>query len=96
MSMSTRIAAALAVMVLLPVAEIILRTSGRGGIAGSTTVVQHLTLVVGMLGGALAARDNRLLSLSTATALLPPVWKSRTQWFNRAFSAPSRGRPGSG
>lgn len=81
------IVAALAVMVLLPVAEIIFRTSGRGGIAGSTTVVQHLTLVVGMLGGALAARDNRLLSLSTATALLPPVWKSRTQWFSRAFSA---------
>ena len=78
---------ALAVMVVLPVLEIILRAGWNAGLAGSSTIVQHLTLVVGMLGGALAARDGRLLSLSTATALLPASWKSRTHWFSQSFSA---------
>jgi len=78
---------ALAVMVVLPVLEIILRAGWNTGLTGSSTLVQHLTLVVGMLGGALAARDGRLLSLSTATALLPASWKGRTYWFSQSFSA---------
>ena len=78
---------ALAVMVVLPVLEIILRAGWNAGLAGSSTIVQHLTLVVGMLGGALAARDGRLLSLSTATLLLPATWKGRTNWFSQSFSA---------
>ena len=78
---------ALAVMVALPVTEVVLRATRSGGLAGSSTVVQPLTLVVGMLGGALAARDGRLLSLSTATAFLPAAWKSRTNWFSQSFSA---------
>lgn len=77
----------LAVMVLLPMTEIILRVGWNAGLAGSSTIVQHLTLVVGMLGGALAAREGRLLALSTATTLLPPAWKSRTHWFSQSFSA---------
>ena len=78
---------ALAVMVVLPVLEIVLRAGWNTGLTGSSTLVQHLTLVVGMLGGALAARDGRLLSLSTATALLPASWKGRTNWFSQSFSA---------
>ena len=78
---------ALAVMVALPVLEIVLRAGWNTGLTGSSTLVQHLTLVVGMLGGALAARDGRLLSLSTATALLPARWKGRTNWFSQSFSA---------
>jgi C4-dicarboxylate transporter, DctM subunit len=56
---------ALAVMVVLPLAEAILRRTLRISIPASTAVVQHMVLVVGMLGGAIAARDGRLLCLST-------------------------------
>jgi len=78
---------ALAIMVVLPVTEIILRAGWSTGLAGSSTLVQQLTLVVGMLGGALAARDGRLLALSTATTLLPANWKGRTHWFSQSFGA---------
>jgi tripartite ATP-independent transporter DctM subunit len=60
----------LAAMVVLPLAEIVLRKLGTSGIPGSIPFVQHLTLWVGMLGGAIAARENRMLSLATG-ALLP-------------------------
>jgi TRAP-type C4-dicarboxylate transport system permease small subunit len=64
------VAAALAVMVLLPCAEVLLRKLFKSGVPASAPMVQHLVLVVGMLGGALAARDGRLLSLSTLTHFL--------------------------
>jgi tripartite ATP-independent transporter DctM subunit len=57
---------ALGVMMLLPVAEIVLRKTTGSGVPASATMVQHLVLAVGMLGGAIAARDNRLLALSAA------------------------------
>ncbi|HLP02882.1 MAG TPA: TRAP transporter large permease subunit [Opitutaceae bacterium] len=57
---------ALGVMMLLPVAEIVLRKTIGTGVPASATIVQHLVLAVGMLGGAIAARDNRLLALSAA------------------------------
>lgn len=57
---------ALGAMMLLPVIEIVLRSCGCVGVTASTVLVQHLVLAVGMLGGAIAARDNRLLALSAA------------------------------
>ncbi|MGD9905121.1 MAG: TRAP transporter large permease subunit [Vicinamibacterales bacterium] len=60
---------ALVLLTLLPIAEIVLRRFDAG-IPGGTPFVQHLTLVVALLGGALAARDDRLLALATG-ALLP-------------------------
>ena len=60
------VSSAFALMVLLPVSEVALRFFFRGGIPSSVSVVQHLVLVVGMLGGALAARENRLLSFAGA------------------------------
>ncbi len=54
----------LALMILLPIAEIVLRQFSTG-IPSAPTFLQHLTLVVGMLGGAVAAREGRLLALST-------------------------------
>ena len=57
----------LAAMMLLPVIEILLRKFFHGGVPASSTMVQHLVLAVGMLGGAIAARENRLLAMS-ATA----------------------------
>jgi C4-dicarboxylate transporter DctM subunit len=57
--------AALAFMVVLPLAEVVLRRTLHVGIAGSTAIVQHLGVIVGMIGGAIAARQHRLLALST-------------------------------
>lgn len=53
----------------LPITEIVLRKAAGIGISGSATLVQHLTLIVSMLGAALAARDGRMLALGTATFL---------------------------
>jgi C4-dicarboxylate transporter, DctM subunit len=60
--------AALALLTLLPITEIVLRRFDSG-IPGGTPFVQHLTLVVALLGGALAARDDRLLALATGSLL---------------------------
>ncbi len=73
---------ALAVMVLLPLLEIVLRKAWQTGISGSSSFVQHGSLVVGLIGGAIAARQGRLLSLSAAQ-LLPRGWPSAVA---RAFS----------
>jgi tripartite ATP-independent transporter DctM subunit len=59
------LAIALAAMVVLPLAEGVLRSTLHTGITGASLIVQHLGLIVGMLGGAIAAREGRLLALST-------------------------------
>jgi C4-dicarboxylate transporter DctM subunit len=78
---------ALALMALLPVLEIVLRPTLHIGISGSIVIVQHLTLIISMVGGAIAARDGRLLSLSTANSLLKGWTASAARLFSGAFSA---------
>jgi C4-dicarboxylate transporter, DctM subunit len=78
---------ALGAMAVLPIAEIILRTTLGFGIPGSAGMVQHLTLWVGMLGGAVAAREARLLSLSTGSALLKGPWKEAARVFSGSVAA---------
>lgn len=58
-----------AVLVLLPLTEILLRAVAGLGIQGSSTLVQHLTFAVGILGAAVAAREDRLLGFSAAALL---------------------------
>ncbi len=77
----------LAVLVLLPLTEIVLRTFFGSGITASSTLVQHLTLIVGMLGGAIAAREERLLSLSTLTAFLQDPYKRPALIISKAAAA---------
>ena len=81
------LSAALGAMAVLPVAEIILRTAFGFGIPGSAGIVQHLTLWVGMLGAAIAAREARLLSLSTGAALLKGPWKAAAGVFSGSTAA---------
>ena len=58
------------------------------GIPASTTIVQHMVLVVGMLGGAIAARDKRLLSLSTlGETSFRGRWKNASRIFTYGVSA---------
>ncbi len=64
----------LAALVALPLLEAVLRKTLHLGISNSAEIVQHLTLVTGMLGAAIAARENRLLSLSRLGDLLTGRW----------------------
>src|SRR5262245_62150904 len=54
-------------MAVLPLLEIAWRTVFHTGIPGSGPYVQHLTLWVGFLGAAIAAREGQLLALATGT-----------------------------
>lgn len=77
---------ALAGVVLVPLIESGLRATLETGIVGSNSIVQHLTLVIGMLGGAVAARDGKLLSLSTAEAFLRGKWRNAVHLFSHAVA----------
>ena len=77
---------ALLAMVLIPVTETILRYTTGVGISGSTSLVQHLTLIVSMIGAAIAAREGRLLSLAT-TAFLKGRMLAAARIFSASFGA---------
>jgi C4-dicarboxylate transporter, DctM subunit len=63
------LAAILALLVLLGVA------SASTQFADTDELIRHLTLLVGMLGGMAAARENRLLSMGTVAQAFPPALK---------------------
>jgi tripartite ATP-independent transporter DctM subunit len=65
----------LVALMVLPLLEAFLRKAFQTGIPGATALVQHFTLIIAMLGGALAARDSRLLAMSALPTILPPKWK---------------------
>jgi tripartite ATP-independent transporter DctM subunit len=79
--------AVLAAMTVIPLLEAALRATVNTGIAGATAIVQHLTLIVSMLGGAVAAREDRLLAMSTAAAWLPERMRAAARVFANAFAA---------
>src|SRR5712692_11963415 len=85
---SVAVSGALGVMMLLPLAEAGLRRTLHVSIGASTTIVQHMVLIVGMLGGAIAAREGRLLSLSTlGENALHGRLKSASSFFTSSVSA---------
>jgi C4-dicarboxylate transporter DctM subunit len=61
--------AAMGGVMLLPLAEIVVRRAFGVGIPGAGPFAQSLTLWVGLLGAAIAARDGKLLSLATGEFL---------------------------
>jgi C4-dicarboxylate transporter DctM subunit len=69
------VAAALLAMVVLPLLEIAVRRLFGVGVPGSGPIVQHLTLWVGFLGAAIAARDGKLLALATGTLIRNERWR---------------------
>lgn len=64
----------LAAMSLIPLMEIVAREWLGGGVPGSISIVQHMTMWISFLGAALAARSDRLLALSTGS-FLPGHWR---------------------
>jgi TRAP-type C4-dicarboxylate transport system permease small subunit len=77
---------ALLVMVLLPLSEIVARRFFGRGIPGSGPIVQHLTLWVGFLGAAIAAREGKLLALATGT-FITGGWKRAADIVAAAYGA---------
>lgn len=76
---------ALALIMVLPMAEAVCRMFGVG-ISGAQPMIQHITLIIAMVGGAIAARESRLLSLSTLTAFLKEPVKIWSNLFAGAFA----------
>jgi C4-dicarboxylate transporter, DctM subunit len=77
---------ALAALVVLPLAESVLRKTLHLGLSGSTALVQHFTLILGMIGGVIAARENRLMPLSTLAGFLKGKKKTVAFIFTGACS----------
>jgi len=73
-------------MTALPVIEMVARQFRWPGIPGSAVVVQQLTLWIGMLGGMLASRSDRLLGLSSST-MLPESWRGPAKILSGAILA---------
>jgi TRAP-type C4-dicarboxylate transport system permease small subunit len=74
-------------MALLPILEIVGRRAWRTGIPGSSALVQHATLWIGLLGGAIAARDGRLLSLGRLSDRFREPFRGILGGFSAAVSA---------
>ena len=53
-----------AIITIFPVVESLARIFGQQAISGSSYIVQHLVLWIGIIGGVIAARENNLLALT--------------------------------
>jgi C4-dicarboxylate transporter DctM subunit len=71
-------------LVILPLAATVLRPLFKVGLDGGDAIVQHLVLIVGMLGAAMAAREGRLITLSNFEEKL---LHGRVQEVARIYSA---------
>jgi tripartite ATP-independent transporter DctM subunit len=56
-------------IIILPLAEVVLRRFFNTGIPGAAPFTAHFTLLVGLLGAAIAAREGKLLALATGTMM---------------------------
>ena len=77
----------LAALMLVPLIEGVARKFGWAGIRGANPFVQHFTLLVSVLGGAIAAREGRLLKLSSLPNLFKGIWKPAALIFSGSVSA---------
>ncbi len=78
---------ALGGILLIPLLEIVMRTVFEGGVQGGNNLTQHLTLFVSTFGGALAARQSRLLTISQGFAKAPAPWGTIFEVARAGFSA---------
>lgn len=77
----------LALTLLLPLLEVVLRQFFHTGIPAQSAVLQHLTLIIGMIGGTVAAREGRLLSLSALTTIMPTRMRTLANAWSGSISA---------
>jgi tripartite ATP-independent transporter DctM subunit len=82
------LALALGAMMILPLLEALLRKLFHTGISGQTALVQHLVLIAGMIGGAVAAREQKLLAIGSVDIFLKnPQWRAAAKAFGSAVAA---------
>jgi tripartite ATP-independent transporter DctM subunit len=82
------LALALGAMMLLPLVEIVLRKLLHTGISGETALVQHLVLIAGMIGAAVAARQQKLLAIGSVDMFLKdPRWRAATKALSSVVAA---------
>lgn len=81
------VAIALGALMLMPLIEILGRKVFHSGLDGAAALQQHLVLIIGLLGGMFAARDRRLLCLSTLTNFLKGRWLTFARVFSSGFAA---------
>jgi tripartite ATP-independent transporter DctM subunit len=74
-------------IVLIPLLEIVLRKFLATGIPGAAPFAQHLTMWVGLLGAAIAARDGKLLSLATGEFLAHSQTAHVARWLSSTAGA---------
>ena len=73
------LAALLVAMVLLASLQVLLRNFFDAGIAWADNSLQHATIVVGLLGAAIATSEGRHLNIDLVQRLVPPVLRSSLQ-----------------
>lgn len=56
-------------------------------VPGSMTLVQHTVLAVMMFGGAIAAREGKLLALASTASLIPDRWKALVRILTYGFGS---------
>ncbi|HUJ44795.1 MAG TPA: TRAP transporter large permease subunit [Opitutaceae bacterium] len=76
----------LALSVVLPLLEVVLRRL-HTGIVGSIVFVQNFTLIIGMAGAAIAAREGRLLSFATVSSFLKGGMKAAARIVSSGVAA---------
>lgn len=74
-------------LIILPLIERVMRGFFNSGIEGEAEFVLHFSLVIGMLGGAIAAREKRLLAISTISQFLKGPWKVAADVFANSWAA---------
>ncbi len=74
-------------MACLPLLEIVFRFAFRSGIPGESAILQHLTLVTAMLGACIAAREQRLLTLSNVESVLTGKSRQCARWLASGANA---------
>lgn len=79
------LAFALAAMMLLPITEMLLRALLETGIDNVNSLIQHMTLVVGTLGAAVATREKKLLAFA-GTKLLSTRAARYANYFSMTVS----------
>lgn len=76
-----------ATLTALPLLEFVLRPLLRVGIPASSAIVHHLTLFVAMFGGAVAAREGRLLSPALGELLPIGAWRGTARLYSGIVGA---------
>lgn len=81
------LAALLGVMMLLAVGQIVLRNLFDTGFLWADPMLRHLVLWVGLLGAAIATREDKHITVDVVSRFVPPRTRSAIRVVTDAFAA---------